>query len=105
MPTVRLAGDRSMYYADDDFSAAWSRAETVILHHGNAKNAKLWYAWVPLLARDYRVVRVDARGFGRSTVPAPGYPWSLEGFATDLLHLMDHLSIDRAHLTGEPIGG
>jgi hypothetical protein len=28
-----------MYYEDDDFTDAWVRAETVILHHGNAKNA------------------------------------------------------------------
>src|SRR5437867_11863602 len=105
MPTARLPGDLLMHYDDDDYTDPWSRAETVILHHGNAKNAKLWYAWVPLLARDYRVVRVDARGFGRSTVPAPGYTWALEGFATDLLHLLDPLSSDRAHLIGETIGG
>ena len=105
MPTAQLPGDLLMHYDDDDFTAPWSRSETVILHHGNAKNARLWYAWVPLLARDYRVVRVDARGFGRSSVPAPGYAWSLEGFATDLVHLMNHLGIDRAHLIGETIGG
>jgi pimeloyl-ACP methyl ester carboxylesterase len=58
-----------------------------------------------LLARDYRVIRVDARGFGRSSIPAPGYHWSLEGFATDLIHLMDHLGIDKAHVVGETIGG
>ena len=34
-----------------------------------------------------------------------GYPWSLEGFATDLVHLMDHLGVDKAHLIGETIGG
>ncbi len=105
MPTAHLPGNLLMHYDDDDFTDPWSRSETVILHHGNAKNARLWYAWVPLLARDFRVIRVDARGFGRSSVPAPGYAWSLEGFATDLSRLMDHLGIDRAHLIGETIGG
>ena len=105
MPTARLPGDLVMYYEDDAYTDPWSAPETVILHHGNAKNARLWYAWVPLLAREFRVIRVDARGFGRSSVPGPGYPWSLEGFATDLIHLMDHLGIDTAHLVGETIGG
>ena len=105
MPTARLPGDLLMHYEDDGFADPWSTPETVILHHGNAKNARLWYAWVPLLARDFRVIRLDARGFGRSSVPPPGYPWSLEGFASDLVHLMDHLQITRAHLIGETIGG
>jgi pimeloyl-ACP methyl ester carboxylesterase len=105
MPSVQLPGDLVMYYDDDNFTDPWSSPETVILHHGNAKSAKLWYGWVPLLARQYRVVRLDARGFGRSSVPAPGYPWSLEGFSRDLRALMDHLRIDKAHLIGETIGG
>jgi pimeloyl-ACP methyl ester carboxylesterase len=105
MPTAKLPGDLLMHYEDDAFTDPWSSPETVILHHGNAKSSRLWYAWVPLLARDYRVIRLDARGFGESSVPAPGYSWSLEAFATDLLHLMEHLRIDKAHLIGETIGG
>lgn len=106
MPTVQLPGQLNMYYEDDNFTDPWEEeAETVILHHGNAKNSRLWYAWVPLLAGSYRVIRLDARGFGRSSVPQPGYTWSLEGFATDLVNLMDHLGIAKAHLVGETIGG
>lgn len=105
MPTVQLPGQLDMYYEDDDFTDPWEEAETVILHHGNAKNSGLWYAWVPLLSGSYRIIRLDARGFGRSSVPPPGYDWSLEEFASDMANLMDHLGIDKAHLVGETIGG
>src|SRR2546428_8543076 len=105
MPTAQLPGNLRLYYEDDDFTDPWAASETVILHHGNAKNSQLWYAWVPLLAGGYRVIRLDARGFGKSSIPEPGYPWSLEGFATDVLHLIDYLQIDKAHLVGATIGG
>jgi pimeloyl-ACP methyl ester carboxylesterase len=105
MPYADLPGDLRMYYEDDDFTDPWRPSETVIMQHGQAKNSQLWYAWVPLLARDYRIIRVDGRGFGRSSVPPAGYTWSLEGFATDLANLMDHLGIEKAHLIGETIGG
>ena len=105
MPTVQLDSTLEMYYEDDDYTDPWRTPETVVLHHGNAKSSRLWYAWVPLLARQYRVIRLDARGFGRSSVPPEGYDWSLSNFATDLQALLDHLGIDKAHLIGETVGG
>ncbi len=105
MPFVNLPGNLRMHYEDDDFTDPWRGAETVILHHGNCKNTSFWYAWVPLLARRFRVIRPDARGFGQSTVPAKGYAWSLQGFADDLVHLMDALQVEKAHLIGETVGG
>jgi 3-oxoadipate enol-lactonase len=105
MPFAHIDDTLEMYYEDDDFTDPWRRAETVVLHHGNSKNARLWYAWVPLLARQYRVVRLEARGFGRSTVPPEGYDWSLSNFAADLQGLLDHLDLERVHLIGETVGG
>ncbi len=105
MPFARIDETLEMYYEDDDFTDPWRRPETVVLHHGNAKNARLWYAWVPLLSRQYRVVRLEARGFGRSTVPPEGYGWSLGNFAADLRGLLDHLGLERVHLIGETVGG
>ena len=105
MPYARIDYSLDLYYDDDDFTDPWRRSETVVLHHGNAKNARLWYAWVPLLARQYRVIRLDARGFGRSTVPPEGYRWSLSRFAADLRGLLDHLGLRRVHLIGETVGG
>ena len=105
MPYVRIDPLLEMYYEDDDFTDPWRGSEVVVLHHGNAKNARLWYAWVPLLARQYRVVRLEARGFGRSSVPPEGYRWSLGRFAADLRGLLDRLGLERVHLIGETVGG
>ena len=105
MPFAKLDDTLEMYYEDDLFADPWRQPETVVLHHGNAKNSRLWYAWVPLLARQYRVIRLDARGFGRSSLPPQGYDWSLSNFSTDLLRLLDHLELDKVHLIGETVGG
>ena len=105
MPTAKLDESLEMYYEDDDYTDPWRDPETVVLHHGNAKNSRLWYAWVPLLARQYRVVRLDARGFGRSSLPPEGYDWSLSNFSTDLLRLLDKLGLEKIHLIGETVGG
>ena len=105
MPYADLPGDLRMYYEDDDFTDPWRSSETVILLHGQAKSSQLWHAWVPLLARDYRVIRIDNRGYGRSTQPPPDYAWSFEEWATDVKNLMDHLGIESAHVIGETIGG
>ncbi|MEC9287393.1 MAG: alpha/beta hydrolase [Chloroflexota bacterium] len=106
MPFAYIDDTLEMFYEDDCFADPWrSEPETVVLHHGNSKNTKLWYAWVPLLARQYRVIRLDARGFGQSSVPPEGYDWSLSNFGTDLLKLLDMLELDKVHLIGETVGG
>lgn len=105
MPFAKIDDNLDMYYDIDDFTDPWKAPETVVLHHGNAKSSRFWYAWVPLLARHYRVVRLDARGLGQSSLPPPGYTWSLSGFARDLKVLLDHLHLDRVHLVGETVGG
>ncbi len=105
MPTVRIDDALEMFYCIDDFTDPWRTPDTVLLHHGNGKNHRFWWAWVPILARHYRVVRMDARGFGDSTAPPSGYPWSIEGFATDVARLLDHLGVQKVHYVGETVGG
>ena len=104
---VKLDDGAELFYRVDDFTDPWAAAETetVVLHHGMAKNHQLWYAWVPIIARHYRVVRFDMRGMGQSSVPEPGYPWSVDNFAGDLLEFLDKLELERVHLIGETVGG
>lgn len=104
MPTARI-GDIELNYEVADYSDPWRRSETVLLHHGFARNMVFWRAWVPLLARDYRVVCLDARGCGKSAVPPPGAPYTLELMVRDAIGLIDHLGIERVHWAAEASGG
>jgi 3-oxoadipate enol-lactonase len=92
-------------YVVDDFTDPWRRPETILLCHGNNESHLAWYGWVPHLARNYRVVRPDMRGFGDSTPMARNFPWTLDVVIEDYLKLMDHLGIERFHLVGAKIGG
>jgi 3-oxoadipate enol-lactonase len=51
-------------YDYDDFTDPWRPAPTVLLLHAAMGSARRYFAWVPHLARDYRVVRLDLRGHG-----------------------------------------
>ena len=105
MPTFNPSADLSMHYEVDDFADPWTRPQTILLLHGNAESGLAWYGWVPKLARHYRVVRPDMRGFGRSTAMPADFPWTLDRLIDDFCALMDELGVARFHLVGAKIGG
>src|SRR6185437_5356606 len=105
MSILRLPPDLDLYYQVDDFSEPWHEPRTILMLHGNAESSVSWYGWVPTLARHYRVVRPDMRGFGASTPMPRDFPWTLDRLIDDFCGLMDHLGIARFHLVGAKIGG
>jgi len=105
MPKFRASPDLDMHYKVDDFTDPWRQPETILLLHGNAESGLSWYGWVPQLARQYRVVRPDMRGFGASTAMPRDYAWTLDALIDDFIRLVDSLGIDRFHLVGAKIGG
>ena len=100
MPTVN-----GIHYEVANYTDPWREPETVLLHHGFGRSMNFWREWVPLLARDYRVVRIDARGCGDSAVPPKGVPYTLDGMAADALGVMDQLHLDKVHWGAEASGG
>lgn len=74
MPITRISPDLEMHYMVDDFTNPWREAETVLMLHGNGESSAAWFAWVPHLARRFRVVQPDMRGFGASTPMPRGVP-------------------------------
>jgi pimeloyl-ACP methyl ester carboxylesterase len=105
MPTFDASSDLRLHYLIDDFTDPWTEPETIVLLHGNAESSLAWYAWVPLLARRFRVVRPDMRGYGASTPMPRDFKWSLDVVIDDYARLMDSLGIQRVHLVSAKIGG
>ncbi|MFI9171989.1 alpha/beta fold hydrolase [Streptomyces lincolnensis] len=71
----------------------------VLLHPGIA-DTRVWDPVLPALAEGRRVIRYEARGFGRS--PAPTVSYSQTG---DLKAVLDHFGVGRAVLVGTSMGG
>lgn len=94
-----------LHVAIDDFTDPWRRAETVLMVHSMGQNLEAWRGWVPHLARHFRVVRFDVRGFGKSTPMAQTAQWSIERLHADIEAVMDFAGCASAHVIGSQSGG
>jgi pimeloyl-ACP methyl ester carboxylesterase len=71
----------------------------VVLIHGGQMDRRMWDAQFEEFAREFRVVRYDLRGFGKSPSPAKGF-----SNEEDLARLLDELKIPKAQLVGLSLG-
>lgn len=90
-------------YFLDDYTDPWRPADTVILVHAAMGSSIRFYAWVPHLARDFRVARIDMRGHGATQMPGPDQ-LSVPRLARDVVELADHLGAPRFHVAGSSAG-
>ena len=82
------------------------KGEPVVLLHGFGNTAELWSDnhIVQDLSRDYRVIAFDERGHGKSDKPHDPAKYGRE-MGLDVVRLLDHLHIQRAHVVGYSLGG
>jgi pimeloyl-ACP methyl ester carboxylesterase len=88
-----------IHYLTMGTSGSW-----VVLIHGYTDTAqRMWFTTgiAPVLAKRHRVVALDNRNHGQSDKPVPNGP----GRAQDVVELMDHLKIAKAHIHGYSMGG
>ena len=80
------------------------QGEPIILIHGWAADAEMWLSAVQDLSRNYRVIALDCRGHGKSGKPTDPSQYGME-MVNDIVRLMDHLGIAKAHVLGYSMGG
>ena len=78
-------------------------APLLVLSNSLGTTLDMWAPQMPALLQHFRVLRHDARGHGRSDV-TPG-PYTVAQLGADVVALMDHLGIGRAHFCGLSMGG
>ncbi|QEM08416.1 alpha/beta fold hydrolase [Mucilaginibacter rubeus] len=78
------------------------KGEPLILIHGHSFDCTEWDPQFFELAKRYRVIRYDLRGYGWSSMPSEDQK-ALH--ADDLKALMDQLKINKAHIVGLSLGG
>ena len=86
------------------YLTAGDKGSWVVLIHGFIDTAeRMWFRTgiAAALAKNHRVVALDNRNHGKSDKPQPGG----SGRPEDVLELMDHLKIDKAHIHGYSMGG
>ncbi|MER7274653.1 alpha/beta fold hydrolase [Dactylosporangium sp. NPDC000244] len=75
----------------------------LVLLHGTGGHLEAYARNVPALAEHFRVVAYDLPGHGGTTLAARDL--ELADYTAHLLGLLDALGIERAHLSGESLGG
>lgn len=98
MPRAQV-GEVSLYYE----THGWENdADVVLLTNGVLMSTAGWANQIGPVGSRYRLLLHDCRGMWKSDHP-PG-PYALETHADDLVGLLDHLGVERAHLAGISYG-
>lgn len=99
-PLVELrTDDVTLYYEEDGDPAK----PPVLVMHGITQSTATWSWLVPHLAADYRVVRLDFRGHGRSG-RTPG-AYTFPGYVADATAVCERVLERPAVVVGHSLGG
>ena len=92
---IPVSGGGSIYYEEA------GSGEPLFLLHGHTLDRRMWDPQFETFSRKYRTIRIDFRGYGRSSRQADGLHFM---HLDDLLTVMDSLHIERAHVVGLSMG-
>lgn len=81
--------------------------EPIIALHGLAQHSDYWMKTgvAKQLAKHYRVISLDIRGHGLTTIEGEEKGYDIKQCLEDINLLAEHLSLDKFHLMGHSTGG
>lgn len=84
-----------------------AQAPVLVLSNSLGTSLSMWQSQAEALRTQWRVLRYDTRGHGRSSIAglAADAAFTLEQLGRDVIGLMDRLEIERAHFCGISMGG
>ncbi len=82
------------------------KAPPLVLQHGASGSLKDWYdlGYVNELNKDYRLILVDARGYGMSDKPLASAAYRPDVIANDYVAVLKDLKIEKANYFGYSMG-
>jgi len=78
-------------------------APGLVMLRGLGRGLLHWGPVVAALERHFQLILIDNRGVGRSQ--EAGRPYGVADMAQDVVRVLDHAGIERAHLFGMSLGG
>ncbi len=94
-------------YADLDGTSLYYKSAgagvPIIFLHGGTSTSDSWRSYINKFSDSYIVIAPDSRGQGRSSIGKG--PLTYERMAGDVVKLLDHLNIEKAHIVGHSDGG
>jgi len=94
---MEVSGMR-VHYTDE------GKGEAVLLLHGTGASLHTWQAWVEVLKKNFRVIRLDLPGFGL-TGPAPDRNYRVDNYVKFLRQFLAVLKIKQVSIAGNSLGG
>ena len=98
MPNFKTNDDVTLFYE------VTGSGQPIVFVHEFGGDYRSWYRQVAVLSKTHRCITYSARGFLPSEVPKDRNQYGQAQSTADLLTLMDHLEIAKAHVVGTSMG-
>lgn len=102
--TPKVTGNFTSFDGTSIYYEIRGEGEPLILVYGIACLMNHWHHQIEFFSKNYQVITFDLRGHQKSNPVVNLSELSMDSLSKDLLGLMDHLKIQKAHAMGHSFG-